>query len=225
MLKLIFWSLLAANVALFAYGQGYLGTGQGNEREPARMKKQFNTDSLALLAAQEANAKAAGARQAALLPKPEPIACIEIGNFLPGDAKRFEKQLEALELGDHQSRQNIVIQENPNHIVYIPPLGSKEAADKKALELKQLGVTNYFIMSDNTAMKWGISLGVFKSEAAAQSLLQALIKQGVRSARVIARGTPANRLAYQFRAIEPDTKTKLDAIKAAYPQQEMHTCK
>ncbi len=225
MLKLIFWSLLAANAALFAYGQGYLGTGHGDEREPARMKKQFNTEGLTLLAAQDANAKAASARQAAQAPKPEPIACIEIGNFLPADAKRFEKQLEALELGDRQSRQNVVIQENPNHIVYIPPLGSKEAADKKANELKQLGVTNYFVMSDNTSMKWGISLGVFKSEAAAQSLLQALIKQGVHSARVIARGTPANRLAYQFRAIEPDTRARLETIKAAYPQLEMHTCK
>ena len=36
MLKFIFWSLLAVNAALFAYGQGYLGHFSGNEREPER---------------------------------------------------------------------------------------------------------------------------------------------------------------------------------------------
>jgi hypothetical protein len=39
--------------------------------------------------------------------------------------------------------------------VYIPPQGSKEGAEKKAGELRALGVSNYFIMSDNSPLRWG----------------------------------------------------------------------
>ena len=42
MLKFIFWSLLCASLALFAYGQGYLGNFGGNEHDPARLQNQLN---------------------------------------------------------------------------------------------------------------------------------------------------------------------------------------
>jgi hypothetical protein len=222
-LKFIFWSLLCINGALLAYGQGYLGTFKGNEREPARIKNQLNPDKLALVTAAKANAAAVSALDAA---KPAaPVACIEIGSFSAAEARRFEAKLEELALGDRQSRQNVASQEITSHIVYIPPQGSKEAADKKAAELKNLGVTNYFVMSDNSPMKWGISLGVFKSEAAAQTLLAALNKQGVHSARITGRGAPTNKLAYQFRNIDSGIKAQLEEIKLSFPMQDERDCK
>lgn len=222
MLKFIFWTLLCINGALLAYGQGYLGTFKGNEREPARMKNQLNADKLTLVSAAKASAAAATAetQQPAA-----PVACIEIGSFSAAEARRFDAKLEPLELGDRQSRQNVVSPEISSHIVYIPSQGSKEGADKKAAELKNLGVTNYFIMSDNSPMKWGISLGVFKSEAAAQTLLAALNKQGVHSARIAGRGAQTNKLAYQFRDIDAATKAQLDEIKLSFPMQEERPCK
>jgi len=50
-LKFIFWSLLAVNAALFAYGQGYLGHFSGNEREPQRLHNQLNADKLVIIPA------------------------------------------------------------------------------------------------------------------------------------------------------------------------------
>ena len=87
-----------------------------------------------------------------------------MGNFLLADGRRFEAQVAALDLGDRQSRRNVAGQEISSYMVYIPPQGSKEGADRKAGELKQLGVTNYFIMNESSPLRWGISLGVFKSE-------------------------------------------------------------
>lgn len=223
MLKFIFWSLLCINGLLFAYGQGYLGNFKGNEREPARMKSQLRPEAIKLVTADEASAAAAPKVPAKV--EPAAIACTEIGNFLPGDGKRFEAQLAALDLGERQSRRNVAVQEITNHIVYIAPQGSKEAAERKANELKQMGVSNYFIMSDNSALKWGISLGVFKSEAAAKSLLAALNKQGVHSARIDGRGPTTNRLAYRFREIDADTKARLAEIKARFPQADIRSCK
>lgn len=225
MLKFIFWFLLCVNAVLFAYGRGYLGNVKGNEREPARMKNQVNADKLKLVPAPPAASAApapAPAPQAAAVAL---IACTEIGDFAAPDARRFETRVAALELGERQTRDNVAATEITSHIVYIPPLGSKEAAERKAAELKNLGISNYFIMSDSSAMRWGISLGVFKSENAAKTLLAALNKQGVQSARVTGRGSQSTKVAYQFRAIDSATREKLDAIASAFPGQQVRSCK
>jgi cell division septation protein DedD len=228
-LKFIFWTLLCINGALFAYGQGYLGNFKDNQREPARLKNQLNTDKLVVVSAATARGAAAkGGETPAPAPAPavekaETIACMEIGSFSSAEAKRFDALLAPLELGERQSREQVGAQEATSHIVYIPPLGSKEAAERKASELKTLGVTNFFIMSDSSSMKWGISLGVFKSETAAKTLLAALNKQGVSSARVTGRG--GVKQTYQFRDIDADTKARLEKIIAKFPEQDAKSCK
>jgi len=221
-LKFIFWSLVAINGALFAYGQGYLGHFSGNEHEPQRMKNQLNADKLAIVSPDKATVPAAPAVSEK---KEEAMACLEIGTFLIGDAHKFEVKLEPLQLGDRQSRHNLPGTEVSSYIVFIPSQGSKEGADKKAGELRALGVTNYFIMSDSPNMKWGISLGVFHTEAAAQNQLAALIKQGVRTARIAPRMSGSKQLAFQFRDVDAELKAKLEQIRSGFPGVEAHSCK
>jgi hypothetical protein len=86
-------------------------------------------------------------------------------------------------------------------------------------------VTNYFVISDNSALRWGISLGVFKTETMAQTLLANLNKQGVHSARVSPRFGGSKQVMFQFRDLDAVSKARLDQIKAAFPAQEMHACK
>jgi hypothetical protein len=248
-LKLIFWSLLAANAALYAYGQGYLGHFSGSEREPGRLKNQLNADKLTVIPAAKAEAalaalkaapapapasdEAAPAREAVKEtakaapppPKEEKIACLEVGNFLLPEARRFEEKLAPLGLGDHQARINLPGTEISSYIVFIPPQGNKEGADKKAAELRALGVTNYFIMSDSQTMRWAISLGVFKSEAGAQTLLASLQKQGVHSAKIAPRMSPSKLHAFQFRNISADTKARVDKIRSGFADKESRSCK
>jgi hypothetical protein len=229
-LKFIFWSLLAVNAALFAYGRGYLGHFSGNEHEPERLLKQLNADKLTIIPAEKANAvnpanAASATATAATEAAPEVQACLEIGSFALADGRRFESQLEALKLGDRQSRHNLPGNEVSGYIVHIPPQGSKEGADKKAGELRALGVTNYFVMSDNSPLRWGISLGVFKTEGAAQNQLAALMKQGVRSARITPRMSGSKLLAYQFRDVDAALKTKLEKIRAGFPNADVRNCK
>lgn len=226
MLKFIFWSLLAVNAALFAYGRGYLGHFSGNEHEPERLLNQLNADKLIIIPAEKANAAStAGAVTPAAAAAPAPQACLEIGSFVLADARRFENQLEALKLGDRQSRHNLPGAEVSGYIVHIPSQGSKEGADRKAGELRALGVTNYFVMSDNSPLRWGISLGVFKTEGAAQNQLAMLVKQGVRSARVTPRMSGSKLLAYQFRDVDAELKARLDKIRAGFPNAEARNCK
>lgn len=229
MLKFIFWSLLAVNTALFAYGQGYLGHFSGNEREPARLRNQLNANQLTIIPAERAGHAQAGAEEGSAPAEgkaaPQPLACVEIGSFVIADARRFEARLAELNLGDRQSRRNLPGTEISSYIVNIPPTGSKEAADRKAAELRGLGVTNYFIMSENSPMRWGISLGVFKTETAAQNQLAALVKQGVRSARVTPRMSGSKLLAFQFREVDTELQANLEKIRADFPNTQTHSCK
>jgi cell division septation protein DedD len=221
-LKFIFWCLLCLNGVLLAYGQGMLGNFKGNEREPARIKNQLNIDRLALLTAAPAAAVAAAPAAPATA---ETLACFEIGSLAQAEARRFEARLSPLDLGEGMTRLALASTDVSSYMVIIPPQASKEAADKKAGELKALGVTNFFIMSDNSPLRWAISLGVFKSEAAAQSLLATLTKQGVSSARINPRGTQTTRLAFQFRGIDVAAKAKIDDIAESFPALKTRACK
>jgi hypothetical protein len=219
-LKFIFWLLLCLNGVLLAYGQGYLGAFKGGEREPARMQNQLAPEKLSLVTQAQAAAASVPAQAPAEVEAPvEPappartFACTELGPFSSSEARRFETRIERLELGNRQSQVSAPFQEVSSRLVYIPSLGSKEAAEQKAAELRGLGVTNFFIISSaDSPHRWGISLGLFKSESSAQALLSSLAKQGVHGARIAARGPTGTRTVYKFRDVDEETRSKIIGI-------------
>ena len=224
MLKFAFWSLLALNAVLLAYSQGLLGHAGGNEREPARLKNQLNADKLRLVPAPAAVTPPVAAAAPAAAPAAT-IACLEIGSFAAPEARRFESRLAALQLGARMSRTTIAGVEPTSWIVHIPPQANKEAAERKAGELKSLGVTDFFIMNDASPMKNAISLGVFKSEALADALLANLAKQGVHSARISPRGGVPSRAAFQFRGIDETQRARIDDIAGSFQALDSKACK
>lgn len=242
MLRFVFWSLLFLNAALFAYAQSYLGTSKGSEEERARIKPQLDPGKLVLLTNAQADAaKSASAPQTASAPAGAPakaaepagvpaapakaLACIDVGTFSAGEAKRFESRLASLDLGERQSRQAVQAQDVTSYLVNIPPQPSKDAADRKAAELRGLGVTNFFIMSGESPMKWAISLGVFKTESGAQTMLAQLNKQGVHSARITPRGPAVTRYAYRFRDIEDDARERIVSVADAVSSADVKNCR
>ena len=229
MLKFVFWLLAAINLLVLAIGQGYLGSFRTETREPARLKNQLHAEKITLLTPAQATAPvkpAAAPAPATPAPAaPQIFACTEVGNFVLADARKFESRLAALALGERQSRHNVAGQDISSYMVFIPPQGSKEGADRKAGELKQLGVTNYFIMGEGSPQRWGISLGVFKSETGAQTHLASLQKQGVHSARVAPRYSASKQLAYQFRDLDAATRARLAEITKQFDEQELRSCK
>jgi hypothetical protein len=226
MLKFFFFALLAANVALFAVGQGYVGNLADGEREPARLEKQLNAKALKVIPAAQASAAAAAAAPPGPPPKDEAVAaaCIEVGNFLLADARRFEAELAPLELGDRQSRRNLPGQEVSSYVVNIPPSPNREIANRKAAELKARGVTNFYIVPDGQPMSLAISLGVFRQEAAAQTQLAAFAKEGITGVRITPRYAPSKQLAFQFRDIGSTTRARLEKIVAGFKEQQLRRC-
>lgn len=228
MLKFFFWILLLSNAGLLAYQQGYFDAMLPSGREPARMKEQINADKIKLIPPPAPNVP-----PPVTVPEPAPvvataaanadvIACTEIGNFNPEEAKRFSTQIATLALGGRVSQR--AIQEVASHMVYIPPQADKDAAEKKASELRRLGVDDFFIIQDNSTLRWGISLGVFKQGEAARAHLANLNQKGVRSARIGERSVTTNLVAFRLRDLDPGTKNALDKIKADFPKQESRKC-
>lgn len=218
MLRFFFWTLLLLNAIFLALNFGYLGNWSSDVHEPQRLKMQQHAGQLQMLSP----AAALAASEAPVEKKPEVIACLEVGNFPQADAPRFEAKLKDLALGERQSRSNIT--DVASHMVYIPSLGSKEGADKKATELRHLGLNDFFIVQDQTSLRWGISLGVFKTEEAAKAHLANLNNKGVKSARIGPRSVSTAKFAYQLRNLNGDEKKRFDAIKADFPTQETHNC-
>lgn len=224
MLKILFGLLLAINGGLVAFQQGWLDTLLPASREPSRMAQQLHPEQLTLVALPENKpattpVPASGSVAAVSEPSPVTTSCTEVGNFDAAEAQRFESRLASLSLGDRLTRRPVP--DNTRHIVYIPPLASKEAAEKKAAELRQFGIEDFFVIQDNSPLQWGISLGVFKTDEAARNHLAALNKKGVRSAKV---GVGGNRVAFQVRGIDAATKTSIDKIREDFPRQQLRDC-
>lgn len=220
MLKLFFWLLLLVNAALFALQQGYLGAFYSDGREPARIGKQLQVDKIKMVATDAVPAAVAVAASADSVPTP--AACIEIGNFSAAEARRFSSHLAELTPALKFDRREI--QEVASHMVYLPSLGSKEAADKKADDLRRLGINDFFVIQDSSALRYGISLGIFKTDEAAQKQVANLVKHGLNGAMIGSRSVSTNKVAFQLRDLGGESRLAVDKIKVDFPNQEVRDC-
>ena len=243
MLKFVFWALLGANGVLLAYGQGLLGQPADAAREPARLKNQLAPERMQQLTPTQARQAAAAsvapappAEVAAPVPEPAPapvpvpvardlVACVQAGPFSTADARRFEARIARLGLAPRQSRIEIPFQEVTSRLVYLPPNGGREGAQRRIAELKERGVTNFFVMQNDTSpLRYAISLGVFKSDGAAQKLVADLQRQGVRGVRILPRGPQVTRAGYQYRQIDAAERERLTGIADDYNGVALTRC-
>ncbi|GAC1321377.1 MAG: hypothetical protein NVSMB28_13010 [Collimonas sp.] len=233
MLKIIFWLLLLANATLFAMQKGYLGALYSDGREPTRISKQLQADRIKMTVAEAAPAAPAASATIASAASVAPVstaaadlapvvACTEIGNFTAAEARRFSSQLAERTPAVKFVRRET--QEVASHMVYLPSLGSKEAADKKADEVRRLGISDFFVIQDSSALRYGISLGIFKTDEAAQKQVASLAKRGLSGAKVGTRTVSSSKVAFQLRDLGGDAKIAFDKIKLDFPGQEVRSC-
>jgi hypothetical protein len=218
MLRFFLWILLIVNGLLLALNFGVFGNWERAEREPTRLKAEKNADKLKLLAPNVAHDMIDAANKKPI----PPIACLELTGINSADVKSVEEKLKLLALGERQTRTEIA--EVATNMVYLPSLGSKDAAEKKAAQLKKLGLTEFYIVQDQSPLRWGISLGVFKTPEAAQTHLANLAKKGLKEARIAPRAVSAAKVVYRLLDITPEEKKNLDALKESISSAEMHEC-
>ncbi|HVQ62492.1 MAG TPA: SPOR domain-containing protein [Burkholderiales bacterium] len=215
-MRIVFFLLLLANLAFFAWA--YLLAGRPSD-EPQLMDQQLNPQEIRLLSAEQlAKLAAERAKQAPERPKAPPrapvVACVEIGSFSLGEAVRVQQALEPLALGARLTQRRV--EEVASYWVFMPPLRNRPAANLKAAELKKLGVEDFFIVQEDPKFRFAISLGVFKTEEAAQSRLAQLRTKGVRTARVGPREASVQKVYFAVREVPDALFARLNDLRQSF---------
>lgn len=108
--------------------------------------------------------------------------CMEWGEFSGNILTRATAAMDKLRLGDRLKQRQI--EHASGYWAYIPPLKSSADADKKITQLKAFGVEEYSVIQETGKWRNAISLGMFKTDDAAQKFLENIKAKGVKSAKV-----------------------------------------
>jgi hypothetical protein len=214
--RTLFLLLLLANVAFFFWS--YYVSPADAGADPAPLRRQIEPQKLKVMAANELSAPVA-VRPAAGTPA---LKCVEWGSFTLADAPRAEKALEPLDLGARLAPRRT--EETAGWWVFIPSQGSRPAALKKAAELKALAIEDFFVVQEEGPYRWALSLGVFRTEEAAQARLSALAGRGLRSARVGSRETVVPKVWLQVKNVDAALYGRLKDTARGIEGSELREC-
>jgi hypothetical protein len=105
--------------------------------------------------------------------------------------------------------------------VHMPPQGSQAAMERKARELTELSVTDFFPVTEAGRWRYAISLGLFRSEDAARTHLAQLRAKGVRSAVIANREQRVTQTAFVLREPTAQESARLAELSAGWPGTEL----
>jgi hypothetical protein len=228
-MRALFLLLVFANVAFFAWTR-YLSPPEV-VFDPAPMARQIEPEKLKVVAEPDLPPPRPRAKPEPPAPPPLPQAaapapalarCIEWGSFTLTDAKTAEKALEPLALGTRLVQRRT--EELASWWVYIPSQKSRPGALKKAAELKALDIADFFIVQEEGPQRWALSLGLFKTEEAAQAHLASLRTRGVRTAVVGQRETLVPKVWLQVSGVDGELERRLADIALQIEGSELRNC-
>jgi hypothetical protein len=220
-MKLLIIFLLLGNALLFAYFNLLPRSGVALQiaSEPLSPEK------IRLLSPQEASALPLRS-QPVLTPLPmlEHFACYEWGTFPRAKLEGARSFLRDYALDVSVIQQTAL--ESRRYWVYVPPMADAAAAQTRADELRQRGVTELYVVQDDQ-FRNAISLGVFKDEQLAAKLLEELKRKGVVSAVKGVRNQEQGRVSLFISNMSSTLVPKLEKLKPEYPGSELKqvTCR
>ncbi len=214
-MRALFFLLVLVNLLFYGWHAGYLGPGMDKQGEPERFAQQIAPEKIRVVTSDPAARPGDSARTR--------NTCLEWGSFPPQEAERAQAVLVGLGLGDRLTSRKA--DETAQWWVYMPPQGSKANADKKTEELTRLGITDYFVVTDDGPGKYAISLGVFRTEDAAKNYLASLVAKGVKTLGAPARReTKVQKTLFQIRDVDDAMRAKLADIRKDFAGIDLHDC-
>jgi hypothetical protein len=158
--------LILLNVVLF----GYARLDRVAQSEVARLQEQVQPERIKLLTPQQVAALGPG-KVAALAD-----VCVEWGPFGDVDRARAQADLEPLELGRLVSQRPVVL--DNAWWVNLGAMATRAAAERRAAELRAQGISDLSV-ADAGRGQFTVSLGIFRSEAAANARAETLAARAV----------------------------------------------
>jgi len=235
--KALVFLLILFNLLFYAFTQGYFG--QAEHPDAGRIEKPVFAEGMRIVSRGEVPAVQAKA------PEPEPakpeiapeppqaevvnrsaaaeLACFAWASLSVAEADQLNALLERKFTEFNLTRQ-VVAGEANGWWVFIPPLPGKAEVDKKAGEIRQLGITDYFVILEGPN-RFAISLGVYSSEKGGQERLAEVKEKGVRSARLAPRPSKDGTVNMQATGPAEGKPALLEAVGKVLPKAEVQGCK
>ena len=163
--------LVLLNALLF----GYARLDRAATSEARRLNEQVQPERIRILTSQQVAALGPG-KVAAL-----PDVCVEWGPFSDAERARAQADIEPLQLGRLVSQRQVVV--DAMWWVNTGPAATRGAAERRAAELRAQAIEDLSVV-DYARGQYTISLGVFRTESAANARAEALVGRGVTGARV-----------------------------------------
>ena len=211
--------LILANLLFWAWSQGYFGV--SSNPDAFRVQQQLLADQVKIVARDE--------------PPPESVvpvkevekvvadACLQSGEMPKAEADQLEIMLGEKFPGFKVARHDVA--GSTNYWVYMPPLATKQELDNRIAALKKLGVTEFFVVQESGPNNRAISLGLFSTKEGAESRLEALRAQGVKSAKTGERAGKRTAVSLELRGPEPEAEGLRQAVSEAFPESKLEACK
>lgn len=217
-MRLLVLALLLVNVAFYAYT--YVARQQDNAGQQIS-QLQIKPEKVRLLHSEDGKRASAQQSPAPVSPAaPDsrtavPAACLEWGLFAGPDVARADAAIAGLGLPQESVQRSVA--GAGGYWVYMPPLKSKAEVGRKITELKNFGVTDFFVMQEPAALRNAISLGIFKTEEGAQKLLDELRNKGVRTAVVSRRDNFLRQVEFFLREPTDAVAARLAELQREFP--------
>ena len=213
-MKRIFWLLVIVNLGLLAYfNVGFILPGK-----PEIKLSEIHPDKIKILSQSEIDSlpkKTEPAAPTAPAITPEPVAmCFEWGIFSDASLAKAQKALAKVDIQATLREQDTA--HPKRYWVYRPPAKSTVEAQKRAAELKALGVEDLFIVQED---KWknAISFGIFEDELLADKLMQELKAKGVKNIEKAPRSNGKGLHSLIFSKLNENEITELNKLKPDFP--------
>jgi hypothetical protein len=214
-LKALVALLLLANLAFFAWTEGWLdgvvGVRAIGDREPERLARQVRPETIRILPF-----AAAGSA-----PSTTERACLEAGPFVDAEWVAAQTAAQnALPAGSWTVRN---VEQAGAYLVYMGKFTDREALAKKVDEIKRRQLP-YEEIVDDPALAPGLSLGRFDAKVAATQALERFTQLGVRTARVVEIAAPASRHSIRIEQADPALTARLLAMPAGLLGKSFAAC-
>ncbi|HSG22468.1 MAG TPA: hypothetical protein VLA64_05860 [Azonexus sp.] len=234
-MKALVFLLLLFNLLFYAFTQGYFG--RTENPDAGRIEKQVLAERMRIVSRGEVSAAPVKAPEPVKpevvpdIPKIEPESktdeiapiCLVWEHLSVSDADQLNTLISSKFTEFKVERQGAAGEAN-GWWVFTPALPSKLEAEKKAGELRQLGVTDYFIILDGPN-RFAISLGVYSSEKGAQERLAEAKEKGIRSARLAPRPGKDGTVSLLAKGPAEGKVGLLEAVGKILPKTNAQSCK
>src|SRR5262245_8279612 len=214
-MRALFLLLVLINVGFFAYA--HVARESGPPSQISRLE--VNPEKIKLVNGRVARDKPPPENATQAGKQGGPAACLEWGIFAGPEIARADSALARLDVP--QERIERVVADAGGYWVYIPPLKSKTETDRKIGELKALGITDFFLVQESVQWRNAISLGIFRTDEAAQVFLNKLKERGVRSAIAERRENFLKQIVFMVREPDPAMVARLAALQREFAGSEL----